>query len=103
MSTPALSHLLGAYLHPDWRMDYPDTMTAVADFALSEPESAPNLRGEILGLLSRVTTESELREYLLTDLDSSYLPNRDGWDSCRAWLLAVADRVEEILHKSPAA
>lgn len=103
MSTAALKHLLGAYLHPDWRMDYPDSLAAVTDFARSEPTSAPKLRDEITSLLSQATTESELREYLLTELDSWYLPDRDGWASYRAWLLAVADRVDEVLRRSPAA
>jgi hypothetical protein len=103
MSTPALEHLLGAYLHADWRMDYPDSLAAVADFARSEPESAPHLRSEIADLLGRVTEESELHEYLVARLDSWYLPDNDGWRTIREWLLAVADRVDEVLRTSPAA
>lgn len=103
MSTPALGHLLGAYLHPDWQMDYPDSMAAVTDFARSEPDSAPKLRAEITALLSDVATESELEEYLLTELHSTYLPVGDGWSSPREWLLAAANRVDEVLRRSPAA
>jgi hypothetical protein len=36
-------------------------------------------------------------------LGLDYLPTGDGWASHRTWLLAVADRVEEILRCSPAA
>jgi hypothetical protein len=103
MSTPALKHLLGAYLHPDWQMDYADSLAAVTDFARSEPGSAPKLRAEITALLSQVTIESELQEYLLTELSSTYLPVGDGWSGPREWLLAAADRVDEVLRKSPAA
>jgi CdiI immunity protein len=103
MMASALEHLLGAYLHPDWRMDYPDSLAAVADFARSEPDSAPKLRTEVTSLLSRGLSESELREYLRSEMDSWYLPDGDGWSSCRAWLLAAADRVDEVLHRSPAA
>ena len=103
VSTAALKHLLGAYLHADWRMDYPDSLAAVTDFARSEADSAPNLREEITTLLAEVPNEAELREYLLTELDTWYLPDADGWSSNRAWLLAVADRVDEVLRKSPAA
>ena len=103
MTASALEHLLGAYLHPDWRSDYPDSLTAADDFARSEPDAAPRLRDEVATLLSRGLSEAELREYLVTEMDSWYLPDGDGWSSCAAWLLAVADRVEETLRTSPAA
>lgn len=103
MTQSALEHLLGAYLHPDWRSDYPDSLAAVTDFARSEPESAPQFRLEVTALLARQMSESELREYLLTEMDAWYLPDGDGWSSCSAWLRAAVDRVEDILHKLPAA
>jgi hypothetical protein len=100
-STTALDHLLGAYLHADWRMDYPDSLAAATDFARSEPDSAPRLPSEVTSLLARITDEVELRKYLTTELDSWYLPDGDGWSSIRTWLLAVADRVEETLRTAP--
>jgi len=103
MRTPALEHLLGAYLHADWRMDYPDSLAAVTDFVHSEPGSAPQLPSEINSLLTQITDETKLREYLAGELDSWYLPYGDGWGSTRDWLLAVADRAEEVLRTSPAA
>ncbi len=103
MTTSALEQLLGAYLHADWRSDYPDSLAAADDFARSEPEAAPKLREEVATLLCRGLSEAELRDYLITEMDSWYLPDGDGWPSCRMWLLAVADRVEETLRTSPAA
>ena len=103
MTVSALEHLLGAYLHPDWRMDYPDSLAAVSDFARSEPDSAPKLRQEVTTLLSQGLSDVELREYLVTEMGSWYLPDGDGWSSCTAWLLAAVDRVDEVLRKSPAA
>lgn len=103
MTASALEHLLGVYLHPDWRMDYPDSLAAAADFAHSEPEVAPRLRQEVTTLLSRGLSESALRDYLVTEMGSWYLPDGDGWSTCSAWLLAAADQVDEVLRKSPAA
>jgi len=36
-------------------------------------------------------------------LGLNYLPTADGWKSYGEWLLAVADRVDELLHTTPTA
>jgi len=98
----ALHHLSDAYLHEDFADLYGSAWGAVDTYARNEPEYAPELRRDITQLLSSCKTEAAL-EGALTRLDLGYLPTGDGWADHRTWLLAVADRVEEILHKSPAA
>ena len=101
-SWKALENLLGAYFNEDYVDLYGSASEAVDQFAQGQPESAPQLRGEITDLLRAYQSESDL-EGALVDLGLDYLPTADGWDSHQAWLLAVADRVDEILHRSPAA
>jgi hypothetical protein len=98
----ALETLLGGYLHEDWADDYADAWQAVDDFTHAQPDHAPALRADVQEVLARCESESEL-ELQLHRLGLAYRPAWDGWASQRAWLLAVADRVEEILRKSPAA
>ncbi|HEV2886131.1 MAG TPA: contact-dependent growth inhibition system immunity protein [Jatrophihabitans sp.] len=101
-SWDALESLLAGHLHEDYVDLHGSAWGAVDDFARGQTEYAPQLRGEITDLLSAYQSESDL-EGALVDLGLDYLPTADGWDSHRAWLLAVADRVDEILHRSPAA
>jgi hypothetical protein len=101
-SWDALQTLLGGYLHEDFADVHGSAWGAVAEFAREEPDYAPQLCREITELLSACTSEAEL-DSALVELGTCYLPAGDGWDSDRTWLLAVADRVEQILHKTPAA
>ena len=98
----ALHHLVGAYLHEDFVDVDGSAWGAIDSFAREEPEYAPRLSREIAGLLATRTSESELQS-ALDDLGICYLPTGDGWPDHRTWLLAVADRVDAILRKSPAA
>jgi hypothetical protein len=98
----ALKHLLGGYLHEDFVDLHGSAWGAVDTFARDEPEFAPHLRREITDLIDAYRSESDL-EGALDDLGLTYVPTADGWDDHRTWLLAVADRVDEILHSSPAA
>lgn len=98
----ALETLLGGYLHEDWADDYANAWQAVDDFTHAEPDHAPALRSDVEEVLKRCGSEAEL-ELQLRRLGLAYRPAYDGWDSKRVWLLAVADRVEEVLRKSPAA
>jgi hypothetical protein len=98
----ALHHLLDAYLHEDFADLHGNAWGAVDTYARDEPEYAPQLRREITKLLSACESESDL-EGTLVNLGLDYLPTGDGWASHRTWLLAVADRVEEVRRKSPAA
>jgi hypothetical protein len=101
-SWDSLKNLLGGYLHEDFADLHGSAWGAVDDFAHDELDFAPHLRREITDLLSAYQSESDL-EGALVHLGLNYLPTADGWDSHRTWLLAVGDRVDEILHSSPAA
>ncbi|MDQ1740888.1 MAG: CdiI immunity protein [Pseudonocardiales bacterium] len=98
----ALELLLGAYLHEDWADDYPDLWHAVDDFTDGEPQAAPHFRADVQHVLRHCQSEQEIQQ-TLHQLGMKYYPPGDGWDTYRAWLLAVAAHVEENLHKSPAA
>ena len=99
---PALEQLLGGYLHEDWGDDYTDVWQAVDAFVDRQPSHAPAVPGEITRLLSECDSETVL-EQRLTDLGLAYYPPGLGWQSYRAWLLAVGNRVEQALRTSPAA
>lgn len=101
-SWDALENLLGGYFNEDYVDLHGTASKAVDKFAQGQPEHAPQLRAEITDLLSTYPSEAELED-ALAGLGLDYLPTADGWSSYRAWLLAVADRVDEILHRSPAA
>jgi hypothetical protein len=98
----ALELFLGGYLHEDWADDYPDLWHAVDDFSDGEPQAAPHIRTDVDHVLTQCRSEEEIQRTVRA-LGIKYYPPGDGWDSYRAWLLAVAAHVEENLHKSPAA
>lgn len=98
----ALHQLLGAYLYEDWDIDYGDPWKAVEAFVREEPEYAPNLPADIRRAVAESNTDAEL-EKRLDKFGLGYAATTAGWSSYGTWLLAVADRVEEILRKSPAA
>jgi hypothetical protein len=98
----ALEQLLGGYLNEDWTDDYADPWQAVDDFVQSEHSDAVNLRLEITDIIRQYPSEDAL-DAQLTRLGLGYRIQFNGWTSHRDWLLAVADRVEKVLRKSPAA
>ena len=98
----ALEQLFGAYLHEDWADDYADLWDAVDSFARRQPVHAPAVRGEVEQVLAACESEAALEE-CLERLGLIYYPPGAGWASHRAWLLAVADRVEQTLRRTPAA
>jgi hypothetical protein len=98
----ALEQLLGGHLHEDWADDYADEWQAIDRFVRSQPSYALAVRGEIEQLLRQCNSEASL-EQRLEELGLVFYPPGMGWTSYRAWLLAVADRVEETLRTSPAA
>jgi hypothetical protein len=98
----ALEQLLGGYLNEDWADDYADPWQAVDDFPRSQPSYALKLRREVGNIIRQYPSENALFARLLR-LGLGYRIQAAGWTSHREWLLAVADRVEEILRKSPAA
>jgi hypothetical protein len=99
---PALEQLLGGYLHEDWADDYADFLHAIDAFVEHQPSYAPAVPGEIAQLLGECGSDAVL-EQRLDDLGLVYYPPGLGWSSYRNWMLAVADRVEQALRKSPAA
>jgi hypothetical protein len=98
----ALEQFLGGYLNEDWTDEYADAWQAVDDFARSQHGDALHLRREIEGIIRHYPSEDALFTCLLR-LGLGYRIQAGGWTSHREWLLAVADRVEEVLRKSPAA
>jgi len=99
---PALYQFLGGYLHEDWKDDYPDLWHAVDDFVDGEPDWAPRFNADVQQLLDECATEQQI-EQQFHQLGAVYYPPGGGWDSYRAWLLAVAAHVEDKLHTFPAA
>lgn len=89
--------LLGGYLHEDWQETYHDAWLAVEGFVHFEDDYAPLVRNEITEVLDQFQSEADLHRRLLR-LGLGYHPPADGWTSYRDWLLAVADRVDEILR-----
>jgi len=94
--------LLGGYLHEDWADDYATARDAIDEFAHAEPDHAPAIRSEVNEVIRRFSSDAELKVQLRR-LGLMYRIQFDGWTSHRDWLLAVADRVEEVLRTSPAA
>ncbi len=101
-SSDALATLLAGYLHEDFVDLHGSAWGAVDHYARVQSEFAPQLRQEIDDLLTSYDSESSLQAAVAA-LGLDYLPEADGWESYRTWLLAVADRVDAILRKSPAA
>lgn len=97
-----LEQFLGGYLNEDWADDYSDPWEAVDDFVHSQHDDALHLRDAIEDVIRQYPSEDALFKRLLR-LGLGYRIQFHGWTSHRAWLLAVADRVDEILHTSPAA
>lgn len=97
MTEKALDRLIGTYLYQSFTDEYRDAWAAVEDFALSEFAYASLLRCDVNKVLARYSAELELDQYL-DHLGLGYHPPADGWTSYRDWLLAVADRVDEILR-----
>lgn len=93
---PALWLFLGAYLHQDWRHDYRDTQSALADFMTGEPAVALALITEIDRLLATTHSSAET-EAAIRGLGSFFIPSAAGDDS-REWLLLMRDEADRIAH-----
>lgn len=98
----SLGTLVGGYLNEDWHIEYGDPWVAIERFVLWEPECAPFIRADIDMLLKRCSSDQEI-EKVLDTFGLGYAATTAGWESYSAWLLAVADRVDQLLHTSPAA
>lgn len=98
----ALHQLLGGYLNEDWYLEYGEPWVAVEAFVREEPDFAPSLRADIDLVVAEAASDQEL-ETRLGRLGLGYAATTAGWSSYRVWLLALADRVDQLLHTSPAA
>lgn len=87
--SPALWHLMGAYLHQDYDLD--GTIDDNIDlFVVDTPDLAPALPAEVERALRELSTEAEL-EAFVDDLGCQVLPPRGL--TYREWLTQIADRV----------
>jgi hypothetical protein len=98
----ALSILIGGYLDQNWLDEYGDLWVAVEAFVRWEPELAPLVHTDIEMLVEHAESDREVERRLAT-FGLGFAPTNAGWSSYGAWLRAVAERVDQILHKSPAA
>ena len=94
-ATPALMHLVGAYLNLDWLDDYEDEWAALDDFIAGEPQAARALPGEIAMVLTTYPTEEAVHAYL-DELYTGYAadPDEGGF---RGWLVEVSRRVQAAI------
>lgn len=99
---PALEQLFAGHLHEDWADDYADSLQAIDAFVKGQPSYASAAPRELTELLAGCDSEAKLEQALI-DLGMDYHPPGDGWDTHRAWLLAVAARLDQALRKLPAA
>jgi hypothetical protein len=97
MTTPALLHLMGAYLNQDWPEDYADEWEALDDLVLGAKSDAPALPLEIAWVLATYPTEGEIEEYMRS-LGSGYAadPDEGGY---RGWLIEVSRRVQAAVRE----
>jgi CdiI immunity protein len=89
----SLRLLFQGYLTPDWPEDYDgDPWAAVDDFVASEPSAARSVPAEVETVLSEYSTDDEVRQLVVGELGSGYLPEADGY-AYRDWLLQVSRRM----------
>lgn len=98
----ALGVLIGGYLDQNWLDEYGDSWAAVEAFVRWEPDFAPLLHADVKTLLEHVHSDSEV-EQRLAKFGLGFAATNVGWSSYSAWLQAVAERVAELLRRSPAA
>ncbi len=87
---PALTQLVGAYLHYDWPEEFGTVWAAVDAFAEGEP-IADRLPAEVDRLLGAGHDEAALWSIVVDEMGSGYGPY--GGETMAAWLAEVARRV----------
>ncbi|MEJ7832037.1 MAG: contact-dependent growth inhibition system immunity protein [Nocardioides sp.] len=91
MRPPGFWHFAGVYVNEDWPFAYGDVWAALDAFIAESPDLAAKLVDEIRMVLTALSTEDELRDYVLGQ-GAAYAPGpEDG--GYRGWLLEVARRV----------
>jgi hypothetical protein len=98
----ALGVLIGGYLDQNWLAEYGDPWAAVEAFVRWEPDSAPFLHADVETLLEHARSDREV-EQSLARFGLGFAAIDAGWSGYGTWLRAVAERVDQILRKSPAA
>lgn len=93
----ALECLTAGYVNQDWPEEYGTPWSAVEAFVRDEHGHAPGLRSDIDSFLRSVDGDDQVERGLIR-LGLGYAAEADGWGSYREWLLAVADRVDELLR-----
>jgi hypothetical protein len=87
--SPALWHLMGAYLHQDYVYD--GTIDDNVDlFVVETPALAPALPAEVERALRELSTETDVKSFVL-DLGCQATP--PSGLTYREWLTRIADRV----------
>lgn len=86
MEFPALTQLLGCYLHQDWPEEYTDSSEALADMLKHEPQ-ATLLAGaqEIEVLLASKLSMDDLEHLVRWKIGCFYAPSSEGV-SLAEWL-----------------
>lgn len=97
VTTPALEHLVGAYLNEDVFDFYKNPMAAVEAFIADEPD-APQLPSEIEHVLATYQSDPDLEKFLEGLGLGLILLEDEG--TYRAWLAGIAHRVESELGES---
>lgn len=98
MDRPALHHLMGAYYHQDWDLDYDTDEATVQAFMRETPDVAGDLPREISEVLSNTPAEADVKELLLSlgcEVDPS--PTSNG--SYRTWLAELAAYARQALER----
>ena len=93
MSTqyPALWQFLGAYLHQDWHLDYPDEWAALEDFLEGEQALVGPLVDDVQRVLNSPLSDDEVSDLILRE--GASLRPEPG--TARDWLQRVATRARE--------
>ena len=99
-SWDALENLLGAYLHQDYASEYGTAWAAIEKFAEREPDHSPEVGADIDEIVDLCESDPQLEQCLIA-LGLDYDPPADGWTDHRTWLLAIRDRVDEIVRGLP--
>jgi hypothetical protein len=82
---------LGGYFHEDWQRDDPTPQDVIRRFGeLESKERASEVVKEIDALMAAGLSETELRDFVLDEMGSSYDPEADHFSTVE-WLRQTRD------------
>jgi hypothetical protein len=88
-----LRHLLGSYLHQDWKLEFPTPCDAIAAFREKEPtECVQGACKELEEVIPFVERMQDADTFLWQDLWCYYSPKTDGL-SVADWFRQVRDKL----------